>query len=194
MLSPPRTRQALRFCDPLDPQALLDSIRPTSNMRIIGVDPGLVTTGYGVIDVKGRSHVAIEGGFSRTKASDALEFRLKSIYRDMREVIEEHKPNVMAVEDLHVRYRNLKTAIIMGHARGVAVLAAGEAGIPVFHYEPTRAKNLVTGSGRADKEQVQRAVAMHLRLPGIDNEHVADAFSIAICHAMMSDSPVANAS
>jgi crossover junction endodeoxyribonuclease RuvC len=99
----------------------------------------------------------------------------------------------MAVEDLHSRYRNLKTAIIMGHARGVVVLAAGEAGIPVFHYQPTQAKNLVTGSGRADKEQVQRAVAVHLRLPGLNNEHVADAFSIAICHAMMSDSPVAKA-
>ena len=119
-------------------------------MRIIGVDPGLVNTGYGVIDVNGRSTVAVEGGVSKTKASDALEFRLAAIYRDIKEVIEEHKPNVMAVEDLHSRYRNLKTAIIMGHARGVVVLAAGEAGIPVFHYQPTQAKNLVTGSGRAD--------------------------------------------
>lgn len=162
-------------------------------MRIIGVDPGLVTTGYGVIDVIGRSHVAVEGGFSKTRASDALEFRLAAIYRDIREVLEEHKPNVMAVEDLHVRYRNVKTAIIMGHARGVAVLAAGEAGIPVFHYEPTRAKHLVTGSGRADKEQVQRAVAAHLGLREISDEHVADAFSIAICHAMWSNSPAAKA-
>lgn len=163
-------------------------------MRIIGVDPGLVTTGYGVIDVTGRSHVAVEGGFSKTKASDALEFRLKTIYHDIRDVLEELRPNVMAVEDLHVRYRNVKTAIIMGHARGVAVLAAGEAGIPVFHYQPTRAKTIVTGSGRADKEQVQRAVAGHLGLRDIKDEHVADAFSIAICHAMVSDSPAANAS
>ena len=162
-------------------------------MRIIGVDPGLVTTGYGVIDVNGRSTVAIEGGVSKTKASDAWEFRLAAIYRDIKEVLEEHKPDHMAVEDLHSRYRNLKTAIIMGHARGVVVLAAGEVGIPVFHYQPTQAKNLVTGSGRADKDQVQRAVAVHLRLPGLDNEHVADAFSIAICHAMMSDSPAAKA-
>ncbi|MDA1257055.1 MAG: crossover junction endodeoxyribonuclease RuvC [Chloroflexi bacterium] len=162
-------------------------------MRIIGVDPGLVTTGYGVIDANGRSHVAVEGGFSKTRASDSLEFRLKAIYQDIREVLEEHSPNHMAVEDLHSRYRNLKTAIIMGHARGVVVLAAGEAGIPVFHYQPTQAKNLVTGSGRADKLQVQRAVATHLRLADLDNEHVADAFSIAICHAMMSDSPLANA-
>lgn len=163
-------------------------------MRIIGIDPGLVTTGYGVIDVDGRSHVAVEGGFSKTKASDSLEFRLKTIYHDIREVLEEHAPNHMAVEDLHVRYRNVKTAIIMGHARGVAVLAAGEAGIPVFHYQPTRAKTIVTGSGRADKLQVQKAVAVHLGLSGLENEHVADAFSIAICHAMWSNSPAANAS
>ena len=163
-------------------------------MRIIGVDPGLVNTGYGVIDVNGKSHVAVEGGVSTTKASDSLEIRLKIIYQDIREVLEELRPNHMAVEDLHSRYRNLKTAIIMGHARGVIVLAAGEAGIPVFHYQPTQAKNLVTGSGRADKVQVQRAVAVHLGLPEISNEHVADAFSIAICHAMMSSSPVANVS
>ncbi len=162
-------------------------------MRIIGVDPGLVNTGYGVIDVVNRTHVAIEGGVCKTKTADALEFRLASIYRDIKEVIEDHKPNVMAVEDLHSRYRNLKTAIIMGHARGVVVMAAGEAGIPVFNYQPTQAKNLVTGSGSADKQQVQRAVEVHLRLQGLHNEHVADAFSIAICHAMMSDSPVAKA-
>ncbi|MCH8234567.1 MAG: crossover junction endodeoxyribonuclease RuvC [Chloroflexi bacterium] len=163
-------------------------------MRIIGVDPGLVNTGYGVIDVNGRSHVPVEGGISKTKAADSLEFRLAAIYHDIREVLEELRPNAMAVEDLHVRYRNVKTAIIMGHARGVVVLAAGEAGIPVFHYQPTQAKNLVTGSGRAGKEQVQRAVAVHLGLREIKDEHVADAFSIAICHAMMSNSPVANAS
>ena len=115
-------------------------------------------------------------------------------FSEISEVLEELRPNAMAVEDLHVRYRNVKTAIIMGHARGVVVLAAGEAGIPVFHYQPTQAKNLVTGSGRAGKEQVQRAVAVHLGLPDIKDEHVADAFSIAICHAMMSSSPVANAS
>ncbi len=163
-------------------------------MRIIGIDPGLVNTGYGIIDVNGRTHVAVEGGISKTKASDALEFRLAAIYDDICEVIEEHRPNVMAVEDLHVRYRNVKTAIIMGHARGVAVLAAGKAGIPVFHYQPTRAKTIVTGSGRADKEQVQRAVAVHLGLPGVGDEHVADAFAIAICHAMWSNSPAAHAS
>jgi crossover junction endodeoxyribonuclease RuvC len=116
-----------------------------------------------------------------------MERRLLSIHRDMVDVLEEFRPDAMAIEDLHSRYRNLKTAIIMGHARGVVCLAAAEFGIPVFHYQPTRAKNLVTGSGRAGKEQVQRAIAMHLGLgDDLPNEHVADAFAIALCHAMMS--------
>ena len=156
-------------------------------MRIIGVDPGLSNTGYAVVDDLGRTRVAVEGGVCRTKASEPVERRLLSIYRDMRDVLEEFRPDAMAVEDLHTRYRNLKTAIIMGHARGVVCLAAAEFSIPVFHYQPTRAKNLVTGSGRAGKEQIQRAVATHLGLgERLPNEHVADAFAIAICHAMMS--------
>jgi len=156
-------------------------------VRIIGVDPGLSNTGYAVVDDLGRNRVPVEGGVCRTRASDPLERRLLSIYRDMRDVLEEFRPDAMAVEDLHTRYRNLKTAIVMGHARGVVCLAAAEFSIPVFHYQPTRAKNLVTGSGRAGKEQVQRAVAVHLNLgEQTPNEHVADAFAIAICHAMMS--------
>ena len=161
-------------------------------MRIIGVDPGLSSTGYAVLDDFGRTRVPVEGGVCRTKASDSLERRLLSIYRDVRDVIEEFRPEAMAIEDLHSRYRNLKTAIVMGHARGVVCLAAGEFSIPVFHYQPTRAKNLVTGSGRAGKEQVQRAVAVHLGLEDqTPNEHVADAFAIAICHAMMSSGAAA---
>ena len=101
-------------------------------MRIIGVDPGLSSTGYAVLDDFGRVRKPVEGGVCRTKASDALERRLLSIHRDMREVLEEFRPEAMAVEDLHTRYRNLKTAIVMGHARGVVCLAAAEFGIPVF--------------------------------------------------------------
>lgn len=156
-------------------------------MRIIGVDPGLNNTGYGVIDDLGRTRVPVEGGVCRTKAGEPVERRLLSIYRDMRDILDEFRPDALAIEDLHTRYRNLKTAIIMGHARGVVCLAAAELSIPVFHYQPTRAKNLVTGSGRAGKQQVQRAVAAHLGLGDqTPDEHVADAFAIAICHAMMS--------
>ena len=156
-------------------------------MRILGIDPGLTNTGYGLIDVVDRGFQAIEGGVVRTKSSELLEKRLFSIYKVIRDVIVEFKPEAVAVEDLHSRFA--KTALLLGHARGVAVMAAGEAGIPVFHYQPARAKNLVTGSGRADKDQMKQAISAHLGNPAAaKNEHVADAFSIAIAHAIMAGS------
>jgi crossover junction endodeoxyribonuclease RuvC len=158
-------------------------------MRIIGVDPGLESTGYAVIDDLGREQAAIEGGVVRTKPSDPLESRLLTIYQDIKAVLAEFLPGAMAIEDLHARYQHGRTAILMGHARGVICMAAAEAGVPVFHYQPARAKNMVTGSGKADKEQVQRAVSARLRLDGTArNEHVADAFAVALCHAMMNSS------
>ena len=92
------------------------------------------------------------------------------------------------MEDLHSRYRNLKTAIIMGHARGVACAVASLNNAPVFHYQPTQIKNIVTGSGRADKNQVIKTISNRLSSPSIKNEHVADAFASAICHWVMSSS------
>ncbi len=153
-------------------------------MRILGIDPGLTSTGYGIIDIEGRDFKAVEGGVVRTKSDQPMEQRLFSIYSVIRDVIAEFKPDEVAVEELHARFA--KTALLLGHARGVAVMAAGEAKLPVFDYQPTRAKNLVTGSGRADKEQMKQAIAIHLGTPdATKNEHVADAFSIAIAHAVM---------
>ena len=159
-------------------------------MRIIGIDPGLNRTGYGVVDtVGGRNdhQVAIEGGVCRSSPADALELRILAIYSDVREVLEEFRPEVMALEELHSRYEFPKTAIVMGHVRGAMCLAAAQAEIPVVDYAPTRVKNALTGSGAAPKDQVQRAVAAQLRLaepPSPDD--VADAFALAICHAMSS--------
>ncbi|MBP38179.1 MAG: crossover junction endodeoxyribonuclease RuvC [Chloroflexi bacterium] len=156
-------------------------------LRILGIDPGLTSTGYGLIDVIDRDLEAVEGGVVRTKSDQPMEQRLYSIYSVIRDVIKEFKPEVVAIEDLHSRFA--KTALLLGHARGVVVLAAGEAKLPVFNYQPTRAKNLVTGSGRADKEQMKQAIAAHLGTPdAAKNEHVADAFSIAIAHAVMAGS------
>ncbi len=158
-------------------------------MRVLGIDPGLSNTGYGVIDSTGRKYAAVEGGVITTPTGSPLEERLLTIYQDVREVIGANQPDAMAVEDLHSRYPMQKTAILMGHARGVVCMAAAEAGIPVFDYQPTRAKNIVTGFGRASKEQMKRAVAAHLDEPdAARNEHVADAFAIAICHAIMANS------
>lgn len=156
-------------------------------MRILGIDPGLTSTGYGLIDVDDHSFKAVEGGVVRTKSDQPMEQRLFSIYSVIRDVISEFRPDVVAVEELHARFA--KTALLLGHARGVAVMAAGEADIPVHNYQPSRAKNLVTGSGRADKQQMKQAIAAHLETPdAAKNEHVADAFSIAIAHAVMSQS------
>jgi|TARA_B100002003_G_scaffold224973_1_gene230680 crossover junction endodeoxyribonuclease RuvC len=156
--------------------------------RVIGIDPGLSNTGYGVLDFDRDQITALEGGVCKTVVSDNLEIRLKSIFDDLREVVIEYKPKVMAVEDLHSRYRNLKTAIIMGHARGVVCLVASQFDIPVFSYQPTQIKNIVTGSGRADKIQIQRSVARLLNLNfNSFNEHVADAYAAAICYSMMSN-------
>ena len=159
--------------------------------RILGIDPALTTTGYAVVSADGRGNVALlEGGLVRTKSSEPLEQRLNAINTTLTEIIEEFEPDEVAIEDLHSRYRNLKTAIIMGHARGVAILAAGSAGIPVHHYQPTRVKSIVAGSGRADKADMKRAVSMRLGLTEeISKEDVADAVGIAICHVHVTGSP-----
>ena len=161
-------------------------------MRIIGVDPGLNNTGYGVIETSGPEPRIVEGGVVRTQPSDPLEERLHTIFQHISAVLAEMRPGAMAIEDLHSRPRFAKTAILMGHARGVVVMAAGAAGIPVYDYQPTRAKNVVTGSGKAPKDQVMRAVASRLGDNGVTrNEHLADAFAIALCHAIISGSPAA---
>ena len=159
--------------------------------RILGIDPALTTTGYAVVSADPRGDVTlIEGGLIRTKSSEALEQRLRVINETLSEVIEEFRPDEVAIEDLHSRYRNLKTAIIMGHARGVAILAAGNADVPVHHYQPTRVKSIVAGSGRADKAQMRRAVSMRLGLDDeIKQEDVADAVGIAICHVHVTGTP-----
>lgn len=167
-------------------------LQVAQRMRIIGVDPGLNRTGYAVIDDLGGKWVAVEGGVSRPDPGEPLELRVQTIYRDIREVLEEFGPAAMALEELHSRYEFPKTAILMGHARAAVCLAAAECGIPVTGYAPSRVKNAVTGSGGASKEQVQRAIVTQLGLASPPKPFdVADAFALAICHAMVAGSPVA---
>ena len=157
--------------------------------RVLGIDPALTTTGYAVVsgDDRGKMEL-LEGGLVRTSSEDKLEQRLKLINGALNEIIEEFAPDEVAIEELHSRYRNLKTAIVMGHARGVAMLAAGNAEIPVYNYQPTRVKSIVAGSGRADKADMKRAVSIRLGLSEeISKDDVADAIGIAICHIHMTD-------
>jgi len=155
-------------------------------LKILGIDPGLTNTGYGLISVKNRNYKSLEGGVIRTKSDQSLENRLYSIYSVIKDIMMEFSPNSVAIEELHSRSRFVKTAILLGHARGAAIVAVGQFNVPVFNYQPTQAKNMLTGFGGASKEQIKAAVSDCLGEPNIiKNEHMADAFSIAICHGMM---------
>ena len=160
-------------------------------MNILGVDPSLSNTGYGLLQVKESRYHPIEGGVIKTKSSENLEKRLSIIFEEFSSVIKKFNPEVIAVEDLHSRPKFAKTSILMGHARGVILSVAGLNNIKVFNYQPTQAKNIVTGSGRADKKQVMLSVSKILNNENLlKNEHVADAFSIAICHSIISQSKI----
>ena len=150
--------------------------------RILGIDPGLNTTGYGVVEVIGNDVRLCEAGIVRSRAKDSIESRLNEIFTGVQEVIEAHQPDLMALEQLFSHYDRPRTAILMGHARGVICLAAGQAGIEVAHFEPTRVKKVMTGNGRAPKHQIQLAVKMQLNLSTVPEPNdVSDALAIAIC-------------
>ena len=150
--------------------------------RILGIDPGLNTTGYGVIETKGPSVRLIEAGIIRSRPKDTLSNRLNEIFSGVREVLEATKPHLMALEQLFSHYERPRTAILMGHARGVICLAAAHSDIEIVHYEPTRVKKILTGNGRAPKHQMQYAVKLQLGLETLpEPADVADALAIAIC-------------
>ncbi len=134
-------------------------------MRVIGIDPGLQIVGYAVVEMDGDKPRLIEAGCIRTKQKESTEKKLLVISKEIGEIIAELNPNVMAVEDLYSHYNHPKTAIIMGHARGVILLKAAEANLKVHIYASTRVKNSLTGNGRAPKSQMQMMIANHPILP-----------------------------
>ena len=164
---------------------ILIIIRINKLERIIGIDIGLRFTGYGVLDFDNKREIVIEGGVIKTDSSEELHVRLGSIFKDLDYIYKKYSPETTSIEDLHSRYRNLKTAIVMGHARGVACVVSEINNAPVYHYQATQIKRMVTGSGRADKSQMMKTVGARLSKGVISNEHVADAFGAAICHKMM---------
>lgn len=158
--------------------------------RILGIDPGLNVTGYGVLDVVGGRLKLREGGVVRSQSGGSLTERLAWIHRGVADVIDTFQPRVMAVEELYSHYRHPRTAILMGHARGVICLAAAQAEIPVIHYAATQVKKILTGSGRAAKSQVQRAIRDELGLAEVpEPDDVADALAIALCHHYLKGKP-----
>jgi crossover junction endodeoxyribonuclease RuvC len=162
--------------------------------RILGLDPGLQTTGYGVIDLTDRGARVAEAGVIRSaegRAPADMAERVKALYDGLCEVLDQWKPAALAVEQLYAHYEHPRTAILMAHARSVYLLAGAQRGIPVFSYAATKVKKVVTGSGRASKEQMQHAIARELGLAGPPEPHdVADALGIALCHYFASGSGI----
>lgn len=152
-------------------------------MKILGIDPGIAIVGFGVIEYDGFKFKTIDYGAITTPAHTPLPTRLKMVYDDMNYVIEKFKPDQVAIEELFFN-NNAKTAIAVGQARGVLILAAENKKIPVYEYTPLQVKQGVVGYGRADKKQVQQMVKALLSLHEIPKpDDTADALAIAVCHA-----------
>ena len=158
--------------------------------RILGIDPGLNITGYGVLAIDGSDVTMVEAGVVRSVRSKDMGKRLNSLHEGITEVIESLAPDCIGLEELYSHYERPQTAIIMGHARGVICLAAAQSQLPVCHYAATQVKKILTGNGRAPKNQVQLAVTRHLNLPETpEPPDVADALAIALCHYFLSVKP-----
>jgi len=156
-------------------------------MIVLGIDPGLNTTGYGVLEFANGQPRLVEAGVVRGKAGGALAVRVQEIHDGVADVIATLKPEVLAIEELYSHYERPTTAILMGHARGVIMLAAAEAGIPVQSYRATQIKKTITGNGHAAKWQIQEAIRRELNLPALpEPPDVADALAIALCHCYLS--------
>ena len=155
--------------------------------RILGVDPGLEITGYGVLEPAIGAPQLVEAGVIRGGDSRVpLAERLATIHRGISDAIATLNPAAMALEQLYSHYAHPRTSILMGHARGVLCLAAAEAGIPVISYSATQIKRILTGNGRAPKGQVQLAIRRELRLERLpEPPDVADALAVALCHCYL---------
>jgi crossover junction endodeoxyribonuclease RuvC len=168
---------------------MVQSKRMTANSqeltRVIGIDPGLNITGYGVVASRGSEVHLLEAGVIRlpNSTSRSLPARLESLFRELQAVMREFKPQAMCLEEVYSHADFPRTAILMGHARGVICLAAKLQGIPVLSFSAKRVKQTVTGNGNASKLQVQRAVQHHFSLNRLPHPpDVADALAVTLCY------------
>lgn len=155
-------------------------------MRIVGIDPGLSLTGYGCVDLKtvGFEPVLVEAGVFRLKSKATIAYRLAQLFDDLSQLLDELKPQLMVVEKLFSHYKQVRTSILMGHARGVVLLAGQMRGIALDELAVTEIKRAVTGNGHATKLQVQRAIMVQCGLAEPPSPpDVADAIAIALCAA-----------
>src|SRR4051794_24198772 len=153
-------------------------------MRIIGLDPGLQITGYGVIDWQSMRPALVDGGVIRLKAKTPLADRLVELEGELDSIFQEHKPDVCAVEQLYSNYAHPRTAILMGHARGVILLVARRNKMEIREFAANRVKQATVGHGHAAKGQMQRAIQAIWNLPELpEPPDVADALAVALCCA-----------
>lgn len=148
---------------------------------ILGIDPGSRVTGYGIIKAVGNHQEYVASGCIRTTAKETLAERLDIIFQGVTQIINEYVPRELAIERIFMS-RSAESALKLGHARGVAMVAAVNQGLPVFEYEARKIKQAVVGSGAASKSQIQHMVMTLLKLPSCPQEDAADALAIAICH------------
>jgi crossover junction endodeoxyribonuclease RuvC len=152
-------------------------------MKILGLDPGTATCGWGIIEKENNSLFLFKSGCILTRQNFPLPDRLLKIYKELLKIIKKHNPDVAACEEIFF-FKNLKTAITVSHARGIILLAAKTKRIPIFEYTPLQIKQTLTGFGRAEKSQVQKMVQIILRLKNIPKpDDMSDALACAICHA-----------
>lgn len=150
---------------------------------ILGIDPGLNITGYGVLRRRPEGPKLVEAGVVRGGSGGELAPRLLSLHEGLSEVMESLRPSAVAIEQLYSHYERPRTSILMGHARGVICLIAAQHGVPVYDYAATKVKKILTGNGRAPKLQMQQAIQRELRLGRLpEPADVADALAVALCH------------
>jgi crossover junction endodeoxyribonuclease RuvC len=170
------------------------ALPPVTGKRILGIDPGLQITGYGVVEVGSRGPIVCEAGIirsSETPAATDMARRLSAVYDSILEIIEQFRPQVVVVEQLYAHYAHPRTAILMAHARGVVFLAAARYDLPLVSYNATHIKKTITGNGRAPKDQVQRTIQRELGLVELpEPPDVADALAAALCHYYVQKMPV----
>ena len=151
-------------------------------MRVIGIDPGLRRTGWGIIRIEGNKLTHVGNGVCQSTSSSELSFRLLEIYLQLKEVVVFYKPTCAAVENTFVS-KDAAGTLKLGQARGIALLVPAEAGLRVYEYAPNKVKKTVVGVGHADKAQVEHMVKMQLPGAIVNGSDAADALGIALCHA-----------
>jgi crossover junction endodeoxyribonuclease RuvC len=151
------------------------------SIRVLGIDPGTKITGFGLIDIITSSLTHVANGSIRTDPKTSFPLKLQQIYLGVSEIIQNYRPDAVAIEDIFYA-KNARSALKLGHSRGVAVLAAVNSGLSLFSYSPLEVKKAVVGFGKAQKEQVQSMVQILLRLPSLADIDASDALAVAICH------------